>query len=172
MANKNPTEISLMKGITVKLSDELVFTLGYFVHTEEKARDKSEYLYVGRVDKLADLQAEANDLNSDAKKLLKWTWKGLPKYASVVYDNDDLNSRGSRWLNSKIKKVVDWETFCKIVDGWKEQKNVFNANAKYVTEDYTSEDGTKIKNLKEAKDELLKLVGQYLIHKCTLKLNS
>lgn len=172
MANKNPTEISLMKGITVKLSDELVFTLGYFVHTEEKARNKSEYLYVGRVDKLADLQAEANDLSSDAKKLLKWTWKGLPKYASVVYDNDDLNSRGSRWLNSKIKKVVDWETFCKIVDGWKEQKNTFNDNAKYVVEDYTSDDGTKIKNLKETKDELQKLVGQSLIHSCLLKLNS
>jgi exopolysaccharide biosynthesis predicted pyruvyltransferase EpsI len=172
MANKNPTEISLMKGITVKLTEDIVFTLGYFVHTEEKARAKSEYLYVGRVDKLADLQAEANDLNTDAKKLLKWTWKGLPKYESVVYDNDDLNSRGSRWLQSKIKKIVDWETFCKVVDGWKEQKNTFNDNAKYVVEDYTSDDGTKIQNLKDAKDILPNLVGQSLIHSCVLKLNS
>ena len=47
MANKNATEISLMKGLTVKLDNDTVFTLGYFVHTEEKARDKSEYLYLG-----------------------------------------------------------------------------------------------------------------------------
>lgn len=172
MANKNPTEISLMKGITVKLSEDIVFTLGYLVHTEEKARDKSEYLYVGRIDKLSDLQAEANDLKSDAKRLLKWTWKGLPKYTSVVYDNDDLNSRGSRWLESKIKKVVDWETFCKIVDGWKELKGVFNDNAKYAVEDYTADDGTKIKNLKDAKDVLLTLVGQSVFHACVPKMKS
>lgn len=169
MANKNPTEISLMKGVSVKLDNDTLFTLGYFVHTEEHARDKSEYLYVGRIDKIADLEAEVADLATDAKKLQKWTWKGLPKYQSVVYDVDDTNARGSRWLKMRIKKAVDWPTFCKVVDGWKELKKAYNDNAKYVSEDYVADDGTKIANLKEAQDGLLKLVGQSVMHKCILK---
>ena len=48
MANKNPTEISLMKGLSVKLDADTLFTLAYLVHTEPHARDKSEYLFLGR----------------------------------------------------------------------------------------------------------------------------
>lgn len=170
MANKNSTEISLMKGVSTKLNNDTLFTLGYFVHTEEHARDKSEYVYVGRIDKIKDLEAEIKDLGTDAKKLNKWIWKGLPNYNSVVYDKHDTNDRGSKWLNMKLKKAVDWDMFCKIIDGWKEAKKAFNDNAKYVSTDYTSDDNTvKLTNLKESKSELLNLVGHSVIHKCALK---
>lgn len=169
MANKNPTEISLMKGISTKLDNDTMFTLGYFVHTEEKAREKSEYVYVGRIDKIKDVEAEIAELAKDENCVKNWSWKGLPKYDAVVYDKDCTNKRGSKWLKMRIKKIVDWPTFCKVVDGWKELKQAYNENAKYVSEDYTADDGTKIANLKEAKDDLLKLVGQSVIHKCVLK---
>jgi hypothetical protein len=169
MANKNATEISLMKGLTVKLDNDTVFTLGYFVHTEEKARDKSEYLYLGRVDKLADLEAESTEMLSDANKLKNWTWKGLPKYDAVVYDKDSTNSRGGRWIKSKIRKAVEWDQFLKIVDGWNEKKQAYNDNAKYASEDYVTEDGQKIADIRAAKDELLKLVGKTVSHNCFLK---
>lgn len=169
MANTCPTEISIMKAVSCKLTDDIVFTLAYFVHTEEHARDKSEYLYLGRIDKIDDLKAEAADMGTDAKKLSKWQWKNLPKYTSTVYDCDDTNGRGSRWFASKIKKAVDWDQFLKLLDGWKEAKKAFNDNAKYPVEDYDVSDGTKIANLKEAKDVLIGLVGKTISHKCVLK---
>ena len=169
MANKNPTEISLMKGLSVKLNDELLLTLAYFVHTEPHARDKSEYLYLGRVDKAADLQAEADEMLKPENKLKPWTWKGLPKYDAVVYDKDSTNGRGSRWLSGKIRKAVDWDQFLKIVDGWNEKKQAYNDNAKYAAEEYVTSDGLQIADIRKAKDELVKLAGKTLSHSCFLK---
>lgn len=169
MANKNSTEISLMKGVSVKLDADTILTLGYFVHTEPKARDKSDYVYSGRIDKISDIEAEITEMNLDEHKLEKWTWKGLPNYEAVVYDDFDTKSRGAKWLKTRLNKVVDWETFVKVIDGWKASKNTFNANAKYVSTDYIADDGTKIENLKEAKDILLSKVGQTITHRCLLK---
>lgn len=169
MANKTSTEISLMKGVSVKLDADTVLTLGYFVHTEKHARDKSEYLYCGRIDKIVDLQAEADDLATDAKRTANWTWKNLPKYDAVVYDKDCTNARGSRWLNSKIKKAVEWDEFLKTIDGWQERKQAFNDNATYASKDYVASNGVKIADLHIAKDELLKLTGQTISHSCILK---
>jgi len=169
MANKSPTEICLMKGVAVKLDADVVFTLGYLVHTEEHNRAKSEYLYAGRIDKTADILAEAENMNTDANKLSKWQWKGLQNYTSVVYDKDDTNARGSRWHKGKIKKAVEWDQFLKIIDGWNDKKQAYNSNAKYATENYVADDGTEIKDLHEAKDVLLKLVGKTIQCKLTLK---
>lgn len=179
MANKDSTEIALVKGVATMLDADTIFTLGYFVHTEhmtdpatgrEKTnRDASEYIYVGRIDKLADLKAEIVDLASDDNRTKLWTWKGLSKYASVTYDDCNTNARAAKWFNMRIKKVVDWDMFCKVIDGWKELKKAFNTNAKYVSTDYITEDGTVIPNLKEAKDILLTLVGQSISHKVMLK---
>ena len=169
MANKNSTEITLMKGVSAKLDADTIFTLGYFVHTEPKARDKSEYVYVGRIDKVADLEAEIAEMNKDENKLAKWTWKGLPNYQSIVYDVSDTNARGAKWLKTRMNKAVDWETFCKIVDGWKANKNEYSPNAKYVSENYMSDDGTEIGNIKESQAILISKVGQSITHRCPLK---
>lgn len=179
MANKNPTEISLMKGVACKLDDNTMFTLGYFVHTEhitdpvtgnEKTnRAASEYVYVGRIDKISDVESEIAELSKDENRIKNWTWKGLPKYNAVVYDKDCSNMRGAKWLKMRIKKIVDWPTFCKVIDGWNELKQAYNDNAKYVSADYVADDGTTVANLKEAKEQLLNLVGQNIIHKCVLK---
>lgn len=169
MANKNSTEISLMKGLSVKLNDDTLLTLAYFVHTEPHARDKSEYLFLGRVDKTADLQAEADEMLKPENKLKSWTWKGLQKYDAVVYDKDSTNGRGSRWLSGKIRKAVDWDQFLKIIDGWNEKKQAYNDNAKYAAEDYVTSDGLQIADIRKAKDELVKLAGKTIIHNCFLK---
>lgn len=179
MANKDSTEIALVKGVATMLNADTIFTLGYFVHTEhaldpatgrEKTnRNASEYVYVGRIDKLSDLKNEIAEMASDAKCTQLWTWKGLSNYASVTYDVSNTNARGAKWLNMRIKKAVDWDMFCKIVDGWKETKKAFNANARYVSVDYVADDGTLIPNLKEAKDILIAKVGQSIKHRITLK---
>lgn len=169
MANKTPTEISLMKGVSVKLSDDVLLTLAYFVHTEKGNRQNSEYLYLGRVDKLTDLQAEAAEMLKDQNKLKSWTWKNLPKYDAVVYDKHSDNDRGGRWLNSKIRKAVDWDQFVKLVNGWQENKQAYNDNAKYASEDYVTSDGEKIADIRLSKEALLKLVGKTISHSCFLK---
>lgn len=169
MANKNATEISLMKGVSVKLNDDILFTVAYLVHTEPKARDKSEYLFSGRIDKAADLQAEADEMLKPENRLKPWTWKGLQKYDAVVYDKDSSNARGGRWLASKIKKAVTWDQFLKIADGWNEAKKTFNSNAKYAVDNYVTSSGVQIPDLKAAKDQLIKLVGQAIVHVRELK---
>ena len=169
MACKSESEISLFKGVATMLDPDTIFTLAYFVHTEAKMRDKSEYIYVGRIDKVNDLKAEIADMATDAKKLDYWKWKALSNYEFVSYDGNETNARGAKWLSMRIKKAVDWDTFCKILDGWKETKQAYSDNAKYASVDYVTEDGTVIPNLKEAKDTLLKLVGQSVSHKVVLK---
>lgn len=168
MANISETEISMYKGISTKLDDDTVFILAYLVHTEEKNRGKSEYIYAGRIEKIDTIKAEIDDMKSDAKCVDKWTWKNLPKYTSVSY-TADTNKCGAKWLNSRLRKAVDWDTFCKLLDGWKETKKAFNDNAKYVSVDYVADDGTVIADLKQAKSALLNLVGHTIQHKVTLK---
>lgn len=169
MANKNPTEISLMKGMSVKLNDDTLFTLAYLVHTEYKEHKKSEYLYAGRVDKISDLQMEASEMQKDENKVKSWTWKGLPKYDAVVYDKVATNDRGGRWLHTKIRKAVEWEQFVKLVNGWQEKNKAYNDNAKYAAEDYVTSDGENIPDIRNAKDALLNLVGKTIIHNCSKK---
>lgn len=169
MACISETEIALMKGVATMLDENTVLTLGYFIHTEHKNRAKSEYLYLGRIDKIDDLKAEIADMATDAKRLEKWIWRGLPNYKSVIYDKYNDNARGAKWLNMRIKKVVPWDKFCMILDGWKESKQAFNSNAKYVSVDYVAEDGTVIPDLKAAKELLATKAGQFIKHKILLK---
>ena len=169
MANRSPTEITLMKGVSVKLDKGLLFTLAYFVHTEKGHRDQSEYLYAGRIDKAEDLAKEAEELNSDQQKLKNWTWPGLPKYDCVEYNKFYTNGNGSKWYKNKIRKAVDWPTFLKIASGWQESKKAYNDNAKYPLDDYLTEDGVQIKNLSEAKAILETLAGKTVLHKNIMK---
>lgn len=160
MANINSNEVSLMKGVCCKLNDEVCLTLGFFAHTEKQARDKSEYFYFGRVDKITDLEAEANEITSGANAIKTWSWPNMEKYNAVVYNNDNTQRSGGNWYKNKLKKIVSFEQFVKILDGWKESKKTYNDNAKYVSTNYVAVDGTKIADLKTAKDDLIKLVGK------------
>lgn len=169
MACKSESEIALFKGVATMLDPDTIFTLAYFIHTERGNSAKSEYVYIGRIDKVTDLKNEIADMASDAKRVGKWSWKALPNYETVQYAGDDSNARGAKWLNMRIKKAVSWDMFCKILDGWKESKQAYSENAKYASIDYVTEDGTVIPNLKEAKDTLLKLAGQSISHKVMLK---
>ena len=173
MANLNPTEISLMKGLATKLDEGLLFLLAYMVHTEKKTLTtpaKSEYLYVGRILKQEDLEKEILELNADENKLNPWKWPGLEKYDSIVYAKFNTNGNGSKWYKNKLNKLVDWPTFSKIVNGYKDKTGEFNNNAKYCIEDYETSDGSvKIKNILEEKDLLKTLEGKTIIHKMMLK---
>ena len=140
MASKTPTEIELLKGFTTKLNDDTALTLAYLVHTEKGNRFNSDYIYSFRVDKIADLEAEADEMDKNENKVNKWTWKGLPKYDAVVYDKSDLNSRGAKWLRMKIKKAVSFEEAVKMIDGWQAYKKAFNKNSTYKPGPYRCED--------------------------------
>lgn len=154
MASKTPTEIELLKGFTTKLNDDTVLTLAYLVHTEKGNRFNSDYIYSFRVDKLADLEAEANEMDKNENKVNKWTWKGLPKYDAVVYDKSDLNSRGAKWLRTKIKKAVPFDEAIKMIDGWQGFKKAFNKNSTYKPGPYICED-IIIEDLRKADPSVL-----------------
>lgn len=169
MACISETEIALMKGVSTMLDENTVLTLGYFIHTEKRNRAKSEYLYLGRIDTVENLKAEIADMTTDEKKLDKWIWNGLPNYKSVCYDKFNDNAHGYKWISTRLKKAVSWEKFCMILDGWKETKQKYNANAKYASVDYVAEDGTVIHDLKTAKELLVSKAGQFIKHRILLK---
>lgn len=169
MASLTPTEITLFKGFTTKLNEETCLTLVYLVHTEKGNRFNSEYIYSFRVDKIKDLEAEANSLNENENKVNKWTWKGLPKYDALVYDKSDLNSRGYKWFTSKLKKIVPFETAIKIIDGYQPAKDAFNKNVAYKAGPYVCED-IIVEDLRTADpDVLASYVGKVFFHNALLK---
>lgn len=160
----NSTEVSLMKGVCCKLNDDTCLTLCFLAHTEKGARDKSEYFYYGRIDKIEDLRAEAEHMLDGDNRVKHWTLPNLTKYDAVVYDEDSLNSRGGNWYKCKLDKMVNFDMFIKILDGWKATKKTFNSNAKYASTDYIVSDGSVISDLKTSKDQLIGLVGKTIIH--------
>lgn len=169
MASKTPTEIELLKGFTTKLNDDTVLTLAYLVHTEKGNRFNSDYVYSFRVDKLADLEAEANEMDKNENKVNKWTWKGLSKYDAVVYDKSDLNSRGAKWLRTKIKKAVSFDEAIKMIDGWQSFKKAFNKNSTYKPGPYICED-IIVEDLRKADPSVLaSYVGKVFFSAALLK---
>lgn len=164
MANKNSNEVSLMKGVSCKLDDDTCLTLVFFAHTESHARDKSEYFYAGRIDKISDLENEVKTMLLDENRVKLWSFPGLKKYSSIVYDHDDKNAKGATWYNNKLKKLVSWDDFVKIVNGYKATRKTYNENAKYVIKNYVSTNGVKIDDITADKSKLIALVGQQIFH--------
>lgn len=164
MANKDSNEVSLMKGVCCKLNDDTCLTLVFFAHTESHARNKSEYFYGGRIDKISDLENEANTMLLDENRVKPWSFPGLTKYSSIVYDNNDTNAKGAAWYKNKLKKIVSWDDFLKIVNGYKATKKTYNDNAKYVVTDYVSTNGVTLDDITIDKSKLIALVGQQIFH--------
>ena len=158
--NKTETEAHLWKGVMTKLDDDTVATLVYITHTDERGMKYSDYVYALRVDKLSDLKAEVAEMNKMENRVKKWVWKGLPKYESIVYSKDDLNGRGARWFNVKIKKLVEWDMFVNLINGMTRDRSGENKNATYAIGNYVSLDGnTIIQDIRESKETLLKNIG-------------
>lgn len=178
MANISPNEISICKACSCKLNPDTICFLTYFVHTEtftdkftgkqRQARDKSVYTYIGRVEKIKDLENEITDMKNRPTE--KWVWPNMdPRFTTVSYDGNDTNKRGAKWYSDKLKKSVDWPTFCKILNGFKPAHGEYCDVAKYPINDYQVSDGTIISDITANPEALIALAGKTFEHRCVMK---
>lgn len=118
----NPDQMALIKACSIKTAPDTVVIIAEMYHTEKNPttnkvdRSKSEYRYEGRAVSVADLQTEIKDM--EAKPTDFWKWPNLPDW-KMLYCKSDLNSRGAKWLDDKLKKAVSLENGLKILDGAK-----------------------------------------------------
>ena len=172
-----PKEIAISKAISVKLDPDTIAIIAHVYHTgnhKVDPNDKSWYKYIGRVVKIADLEAEIAEKNKAENRLNPWKWNcsEWPTDWYFGYDNGNDQAKEVKWLKMKIKKALDWETYLRhAVTGIKKiastGKEKYYPTAKYEIDDYTDSNGLhfSINN----KDELLKRINQTFFKNISLK---
>jgi len=170
-------EIAISKAVSVKLDDETIAIIAHVYHTADKAahpEDKSWYKYAGRVVRIADLEAEIARKSSDAERLETWKWQcpAWPDDMFFGYDNANSRAKEARWLQMRLKKALDWDSYVKLVrDGIRRiaKSNVEKQfpSARYETDGYTTQDGAALSILDIA--ALKSCAGKQFWKNCILK---
>ena len=170
-------EIAISKAVSVKLDDDTIAIIAHVYHTADKAAhpdDKSWYKYVGRVATIADLEAEIALKSSEAERLKTWTWAcpAWPDDMFFGYDNSNAQSKEARWLQMRLKKALDWDSYVKLVrDGIrriaKSSTEKQFPSARYETDGYIDQDGKLLSILDPV--SLKQHVGKQFWKDCILK---
>ena len=158
MSNMKADEMYILKAVSIKLADGIVFINTLQYHTEKGDRSKSRYRWLGRICRVDDVNAKIAALRTDAQRLEPWKWPNDPSWDGKIYYTDSDNLHQANWLRLKLMKTVDWETGVKSLNGWDKKSGDYNLNKKYDTESYTTEAGELV-DITD-KDALVKLVGQ------------
>ena len=158
MSNMKADEMYILKAVSIKLADGIVFINTLQYHTEKGDRSKSRYRWLGRVCRVDDVNAKIAELRTDAQRLEPWKWPNDPSWDGKIYYSDSDNLHQANWLRLKLMKTVDWDTGLKILNGWDKKSGDYNLSKKYDTESYTTEAGELV-DITD-KDALAKLVGQ------------
>lgn len=158
MSNMKADEMYILKAVSIKLADGVVFINTLQYHTEKGDRSKSRYRWLGRICRVDDVNAKIAELRTDAYRLGPWKWPNDPSWDGKIYYTDSDNLHQANWLRLKLMKTVDWETGVKILNGWDKKSGEYNLNKKYDTESYTTEAGELV-DITD-RDALVKLVGQ------------
>lgn len=181
-------EFEIVRALSAKLDDQTLFVLSYQYHTEKDPGDpegkrndraKSRYRMLGRVMRIADMEALSKEMHQDANRMLPWKWPDDPSWDGVIlYAKDASNECFSNWLRLKVKKAVPWETALQLFKGMKKdtekgsptygQYVVFTPNAVYETEGYSCSDGSVV-DITD-REALLSKVGQNVWKEIRMKL--
>ena len=165
MSMMKPDEMQIVKCVSMKVSDNIALLVTWQYHTEKTDqgkvdRDKSTYRWLARVEKIEDIKKRIADMKSDAKRLEPWTWPDDPSWKGKIFTKDSTNAVGASWLETKLKKLEDWESGLKHLNGFKKCLNDYKPSAKYELEGYLDPDGNEV-SLTD-REALLKLVGKNL----------
>ncbi len=170
-------EIAISKAVSVRLDDQTIAIIAHVYHTADKAAhpdDRSWYKYVGRVVRVDELEAEIATKSSDAERLKTWKW-ACPAWSDdmfVGYDNSNQQSKEARWLQMRLKKALDWDSYVKLVrDGIRRiaKSNVEKQfpSGRYEVDGYIDEDGKLFSILDQ--QSLSAHLGKIFWKNCQLK---
>lgn len=157
--NMKDNEMVILKSCSMKLDAETAFIAAFLYHSTKGDRSKSEYVYKCRVEKIAKLQAEADAMKADGKKLGEWTWPGWTGKV-ISYSGDATAGKGGKWLSDRIKKLVEFDAGQKLLAGYKPSKDVTDPAIAYDLAGLVDEAGNVVDA--SSKDALLKCIGQTL----------
>lgn len=181
-------EIEILRALSAKLDDDTLFVITYQYHTEKDPSDPagkknlrtaSRYRMLGRVEKLADLEARMADLRKDQCRLSDWKWPDDPSWpGKILYSKDATNAGRSNWIRLKISKAVPWESAVARMRGFKKdvdrksrtfkQYVVRTPGSEYDMKGYTCSNGDVIDI--DDKEALLAHVGQNIYKEIKMKL--
>lgn len=166
-------EMALLKCVSIKLTDDIMCLVTQQYHTEvnpetgKKDRAKSVYRWLARVCKIEDVKKTIREYMMDEHRLEAWTWPNDPTWNGKILARDSTKYAAGCWLNTKLKKMVDFDTALKVFKGWVKCKDEYNLNATYDTEGYKADNGDTV-NLTD-KEALIAHCGQNLFKARILK---
>lgn len=162
--NMKPDEMQILKAVSLKPAEDVLLVVTYQYHVEndpatgKKDHSKSKYRWLARAYSIPELKLRIQDLNSDAKRLLPWTWPDDPTWDGKMLTKDSTNYDAARWLTLKLSKALPWDEGLKFLNGWDKKQNGFNANKKYDLKGFTATDGSTLDL--DDKDAVMKHVNQ------------
>jgi hypothetical protein len=168
-----PHEYAMMKGMSIKLDDDTVFFIAHIYHSTPNQRGNSDYRYEARIMKISDIEAEIEEMNSNANCLGPWLWPTESmKDKSIVYGSGDAKY-GAKWLKGRIKKALNPDVGFKRLNGYKPTKSnpldyEYKENWAYDLKGYTINGTNQVIDITDAA-QLLTLTGKSLTKTCVLK---
>lgn len=161
----------ILKACCFKLDDDpadnkiCIATLQYHIEKDadgKPIRSKSRYRWLARVTTIDDVKNATAELETDSKCLEPWKWPNDPSWDGNIATDDSTGSRGSAWLECRLKKMMSWDDGQRVLSGGKKDPNSpINKNAAYDIEDYQVQDEDRKVNLSD-RETLKTLLGKNL----------
>ena len=183
-------DMEILRAASARLNPSTLFVITYQYHTEKDPTDPkgrrtvkaaSRYRMLGRIEKIADLEAKMAELRRDENRLSPWKWPDDPSWAgNMLYSKDATSGGRSNWIRLKINKAVSWENLLLLMQGFKKDTDkdsrtfgqyvVRTPGAAYDTKGYSCSDGGVVDI--DDREALLAHVGQNVWKEIPMKLAS
>lgn len=165
--------MEIIRALSVKLSEDVLFTVTYQYHTEKSKDDpagkkndrtRSRYRMLGRIERIPDIEKKIAELHGDENRLKPWKWPQDPSWdGNILYMKDASSEGRSNWLRLKIRKAVSREEAALLMKGFKKDTDldremkkkgrkpkpeelytVYTPNAVYDAKGYSCSDGSTV----------------------------
>ena len=144
-------EMQILKGVSIKVSDDVMLLVTKQYHVEEdpnrpgkKDHSKSRYRWLARAYDIPALKERIKEMNSDAHRLEAWRWPDDPNWDGKILGRDSTQYDAARWLTLKLSKALPWEEGLKVLKGWDKKEKFFRDSLAYPTAGYQATDGSVI----------------------------
>ena len=181
-------EIEILRAVSARLDPDTLFVMTYQYHTEKDPTDPhnrrtiknvSRYRFLGRVEKIGDLEAKMAEFRKTENRMNPWKWPDDPSWdGKILYSKNSSNMTRSNWIRLKISKALDWNDALLALNGFKRDTDpdsktfrqfvIRNPSSAFDLKGYTCTNGDIIDL--DDKDALLAHSGQNIYKEIRMKL--